>query len=192
VTFALRVSRDGIEAFGAEISELYAKSIALLGLAIRLQLSRRPADGPVLIGRLMMTIEDALQGCLTLHSDWLAMCLDPTIECLQVEVLGLSGEIAGHQVTPVGVGGPGGRAAWPGGGGGGGGAGQEEGGHGGDGGAGAVVLFQYSQDYRAIDVEVLVSPGSFEWVCQKDVKYVEPILIGGGGGGGAGAAQFTI
>ena len=61
------------------------------------------------------------------------------------------------------------------------------GGLGGEGAEGALVIFQYGQDGRMVDVDALVTPGSFTWVRPKAVEFVGVIAIGGGGGGGGGA-----
>jgi hypothetical protein len=181
--YELKVSRDGDLIFVAPITEMYAKIIALLGWAIPRRLSTFPQDAPILMGRMILTIEDAIQET-ELHSIWIALCAECGVAPIDVEVLGLSAS-AGKCFAHLDVGGGGGDGGWPAGGGGGGGGGLTVGGPGGSGAGGALVIFQRSSFGALVDVDVLVTPGEFNWVCPMGVEYVDTILIAGGGAGGS-------
>src|SRR5919197_3125665 len=180
----LRVSQGGGLVFEAAVPELYAKMIALLGWAATVHIAECPGDARVLLGRTVLTIEDSLQENPSCHAAWTALCSSGSDLPMEVQITGLAGR-AGDSGA-VETGGGGGSAAWPGGGGGGGGAGISAGGSGGEGAHGALVIFEYGQDRRMVDVEVLVTPGTFTWVRPKGVDFVGVIAIGGGGGGGGG------
>lgn len=172
MTHTLRVSRASHLIFESSISELYAKIIALLGWAVALHTAEVPADAPVLMGRIMLTIEDSLQENAAWHAAWMDLCAKRGATPIEVEVTGLSAR-------------PGGNAADAEVGGGGGGAGPCGGPPGGNGADGALVIFEYSSDRRIIDVEAFVTPGASQWICPKGVELIDVIAIGGGGGGGS-------
>ena len=184
MTHTLRVSRASHLIFESSISELYAKIIALLGWAVALHTAEVPADAPVLMGRIMLTIEDSLQENAAWHAAWMDLCAKRGATPIEVEVTGLSARPGGNAADAE-VGGGGGTGAWPGGGGGGGGAGPCGGPPGGNGADGALVIFEYSSDRRIIDVEAFVTPGASQWICPKGVELIDVIAIGGGGGGGS-------
>lgn len=188
--YSIQVFRDGQEILSAPISELYARTLALLCMVIPHHLVDSPQDAPILLGRMVVTVEDALQTSPAAHKLWIDLYdLGHTIP-VEVQIHGLS--LDGADARDVNGGGCGGAGAWPGGGGGGGGNGKEIGGVGGAGADGAAAIFQLDKQGNVIDIEALVLPGSSDWVCQAGVDRVKVILIGGGGGGGSGGKTLQL
>lgn len=184
MAYFLRVSQGGHLVFMASISELYARSLALLSMVLSKHLEEEPSHAPVLLGRVVLTVEDALQTNNLAHKAWTDLYATGHSVPVELEIIGL--KTYAETGLGSGVGGAGGEGAWPGGGGGGGGNGEEAGGAGGGGGGGALALLVFDEEGNIFDVEVFVTEGSSNWVCQAGMHKVKAILIGGGGGGGNG------
>lgn len=184
MTFLLTVTQNGAPLISCPINKVYGRTLVLFGLMFPGHLQERPQDAQGVVGKLVRTIEDALQENLEAHSYWMALCDARPREPVVIDVVKEFErvEAPGHL-----RGGDGGEAAWPAGGGGGGGSGPI-GSTGGNGAEGAVMLFEYGSDDHLIDIEAFVLPGNFDWVRPLGVAYVKAILFGAGGGGSGGAA----
>ena len=182
---SLRVSHRGTVLIDTQISQLHARTIALIAWTGGEHVRQFPIHAPVVIARLILTIEASLQEAPSAHRVWCSLVESSGDDSIDVDVRGVSGRpgSAGHQ-----GGGGGGSAAWPSGGGGGGGAGAglERGGPGGDGADGAIVIFQVAADEGLLDVDAIVTPGSGTWHRRADTRYLKVIAFGAGGGGAAG------
>lgn len=182
----LRVSRGGHLVLVAPVSQMYARSLALLSKVLAEHLAEHPQHSSVLLGRVVLTIEDALQSNHEAHQAWTSLYAAGHSVPVEVDVLGLTSDSSGGE--HVGVGGAGGCGAWPGGGGGGGGNGSDTPGAGGNGADGALALLLFDKEGGIVDVDVFVTAGSSDWVCQAGIDSAKAILIGGGGGGGSGVS----
>src|SRR5688572_10447548 len=186
MTFFLHVERDGTTVLRAKITEIYAKSIALLAWEMPRHLALFPQHHVPLTARLAQLIEAALQVTPIAHRSWLNAVNSELSDLLEVTLEGLGPPAATSGFA--GAGGVGGAAGWPGGGGGGGGAGQHRGGDGGPGADGAGLIFEWSNDHSVVDAEVFVTPGQYQWFRPPNFDRFAFNLIGGGGGGGRGSA----
>lgn len=179
----LRILQGGTVIIDTSVSELHARSIALLAWQGGIHCSAYPGDWPVVMGRIALTIEAALQDDIAAHTAWLRLC-ETCESLLQVELHG-SGSFT-PEADGSFSGGAGGDACWFGGGGGGGGDGIRIGGPGGDGAAGGLVIFMFAEDGALIDVDVYVMPGSSQWIMPAGVHRLKLFAMGGGGGGAGG------
>lgn len=187
---SLRVSQCGQVLFTTPVTELYARILTLFSLTVPTKLAERPQDAEMLLGRIVLTIEDALQETSTFHKAWTDLYAAGHLNPVEVEIIVKNED--GTACPPLGLyGGNGGSGAWPGGGGGGGGRGANGNGSGGNGAGGALALFEYSNVGEMIDVQPFVSPGEFGWVCPHGTASIDVVAIGGGGGGN-GAAKRTF
>lgn len=164
---------------------MYAKMIGAICTFGIQRLSCRPQDTGVILACLVRTIDEALQSNTLCHKKWLGLVADPSNQPIELDLVGI--KVQSEELS-FGRGGEGGGGSWPGGGGGGGGSGLLAGGSGGAGAAGACIIFAYDHEHNLIDVLPLVTPGEFDWVCQRGISSVDVIAIGGGGGGGNGAS----
>jgi hypothetical protein len=186
MTYLLSVVHRGEALFSCPVSTIYGRTLVLFGLTFPGHLQVRPQDAQVVLGKLVRTIEDALQESPEAHSRWMALCASRHQEPAVVSVVSDSERV---KTAPSDLhGGDGGDGAWPAGGGGGGGSGPL-GSNGGNGADGAAILFEYDSDGNLIDIETFVLPGSFDWTVPPGVASIETGLFAGGGGGGGGAAH---
>jgi hypothetical protein len=155
--------------------------IALLGFVVPAHIAEFPEDAPVLMARLALTIEDALQEHRQSHALWMDISSksdDSPIEiALDIE------PNSGFAAAKPTAGGGGGVGAWPGGGGGGGGEGLTFFGPGGEGAGGAIAVLHFSNQGKVLDIDMFVTPGLFNWVCPHGVDHIKVFAVGGGGGG---------
>lgn len=184
MTYLITVTHRGTPLLSCPVSTIYGRTLVLFGLTFPQHLRERPQDAQVALGKLVRTIEDALQENPEAHRRWMTLCASQSQEPAVVYVVSDSKRFT---TAPSDLhGGDGGDAAWPAGGGGGGGSGPL-GSTGGNGADGAAMLFEYDIDGKLIDIEAFVLPGTFNWTPPLDVTSVKTILFGGGGGGGGGA-----
>jgi hypothetical protein len=176
----LRIVRDET-AICVEVSLLHARVIGLLATWGFDHCKKQPEHTPIVLARLVQSIEAALQETPYAHAAWCRLCQEMTP--IRVFVSDLDGR-DGNSTPP---GGDGGGGAWPGGGGGGGGGGA--GGTGGSGGAGALLKFLLSADGKLVDVDALVMPGTITWTVPRDVVKLLIYGCGGAGGGGGGTRR---
>ncbi|MFN4120464.1 hypothetical protein [Acidovorax sp.] len=181
MAYFIEVSRKGARLIYSPISKIYGRTLVLFGLTFPRHLQERPQDAQVAMGRLLRTIEDALQENLEAHSRWLELCTTPHEEAVLVDVISSSERVA--TTASALHGGAGGDGSWPAGGGGGGGNGLL-GSSGGNGADGAAVFFQYDAEGQLIDVDAFVLPGTSTWTPPPRVASIKIIACGGGGGGG--------
>lgn len=185
MSYKLQVSRSGYLLFEAALPEMYAKMIGAICTFGVQRLETRPQDSEVVLACLVRTIDDALQEHFKYHKQWKNLLANPDDQPLELDLQGL--KVSSERLA-FGHGGDGGEGAWPGGGGGGGGSGLLAGGSGGTGAGGACIIFALDQEQNLIDIMPLVTPGEYDWVCQRGISFVDVIAIGGGGGGGGGRA----
>jgi hypothetical protein len=186
MTYLLTVTHRGAPLLSCPVSTVYGRTLVLFALTFPRHLQERPQDAQVVLGKLVRTIEDALQENLEAHSRWMTLCAAQNQEPAVVNVLSDSERVKTARSDLYG--GDGGDAAWPAGGGGGGGSGPL-GSSGGNGADGAAMLFEYGSDGNLIDIEAFVLPGTFNWTPPQGVASVKTILFGGGGGGGGARSR---
>lgn len=182
MTYMLRVEHKESLLFSCPIDTIYGRTLTLLALMLPNHLQERPQDAEVAIGRLVRTIEDALQENLEAHQRWMTLCASQSQEPAVVDI------VASPENTKTSArflcGGEGGDGGWPAGGGGGGGSGLL-GSNGGRGADGALLLFQYDLEENLVDIDALVLPDTGKWMRPRHVVSVKAMLFGGGGGGGS-------
>jgi len=189
LNYKIQISRSGALLLEAKLTEMYAKMIGAICTFGIQRLENRPQDADVVLACLVRTIDDALQEDLSCHQRWQDLVMSPGEQPIELDLQGL--QVNSEHLT-FGHGGDGGEGAWPGGGGGGGGSGLVAGGSGGSGAGGACIIFALDRTHKLIDVQPLVTPGEYDWVCQRSISFVDVIAIGGGGGGGGGGGSGGV
>lgn len=183
--YRLRVSHRGDVVISTDISELHAKTIAMLvTVGINYYGGLRPQYVPYLLQVVVRTIEAALQHDASIHSTWLNLC-ENYEETIQVDVEASKSLLHSGPVDPF-SGGLGGAGGWFGAGGGGGGFGLLEGGLGGPGAPGAGFIMQVAEDDSVLDVVALVVAQTAQVPIWPDTERIEAACVGGGGSGGPG------
>jgi uncharacterized membrane protein YgcG len=132
VAFVHLRSEDGGLVLRVEISDLYARMIALVGFFAPTHLEKKPHHAAMLTSKLVLMLEDAFFDQQAAYSAWVSHKTKWPTSPVHLVIGGLE-PFHGQDRLGAGCGGDGGAGAWPGGGGGGGGFGSGSGGEGGGG-----------------------------------------------------------